>query len=145
MPEFADIIAPLAPPPAPLPIAWIIASVGAVLLLLGLIGLRVLYRRRHQRRALKQLKQAESLLQSNTINARQAMFALASALSQVYPVTAAGQRFSPTVIHEATLSNEWSDFLRTIDAARFAARVPQTQQAVTLLTVAKQWVHRAAC
>lgn len=145
MPELADIIPPLAPPAAPLPLAWIVITVAAVLFLLGLILWRARYRSRHRRLALKQIRLAYTRCQSHALNPRQALFAIAAALSRIYPATRAGKRWAPPASAEHEPAEEWSAFLRALDAARFAAPHPSAEQVAHLAAAAQQWIRRAPC
>lgn len=145
MPDFADIIPPLAPPPAAPPYGWIIFG-GAVLLAFALGWLaRASFRSRHKRRALAQIRNAERILQQGQINPRLALFAAHAALALVYPLAQAGQRTTPPAslaeIHHA----QWRAFVSDLDQARFAAGATSMQDARTLLGSAQLWIGRMPC
>ena len=84
LPALVDIIAPLAPPPAPPPYGWIAFGLG-IALLVTLIVARVWWQRsRHRRAALAQIKHAEHALQQQQLDPRGASFKAAQALSLAY-------------------------------------------------------------
>ena len=132
--ELADIIAPITPPPAPPPYAWIAFGVAlGVVALLGL-GYFLWRRSRHRRAALAQLKRAQHALQQHQLGPRNAAFQAALALRRAYRTAPQG---------EAT--SEWANFLRALDQARYAEQSPSTQDSVQLLERTRRWIVRAPC
>lgn len=123
--ELLDIVAPLAPPPAPPPYGWIALGIAALVLLIGGLFYLVWRRCRVRRTALAQLKRTAHALRYQRVDARTAAFQIGSAVrgishhpqSQVFP--------------------DWSDFLRALDRARFAPRVPSVDTSTQLLERAR--------
>ena len=132
--ELADIIAPITPPAAPPPYAWIAFGVAlGVVALLGL-GYFLWRRSRHRRAALAQLKRAQHALQQHQLGPRNAAFQAALALRRAY-------RTAP----QGDAANEWTNFLGALDQARYAEQSPSTQDSVQLLERARHWIVRAPC
>ena len=128
--ELADIVAPIAPPPAPLPYEWI--ALGVVLLLLVLAWvLRFWLKRTHNRRlARTALKRTEWALQRGKLDARAAAFQIARAVQSAVPLQQ----------HTDALA----EFSQALDHARFSPRPIDTEQATQLLTQARRWIAHAA-
>ncbi len=126
--ELADIIAPLAPPPAPLPYMWIALGVALVLLLLFFALHRWLKRTRSQRWASAALKRTERDLQSGKLDARAAVFQIARA----------AHMSAPQQQHEAA----WATLAQALDHARFSPQPIDALQAVQLLAQVRQWIGR---
>lgn len=124
--ELLDIVAPLAPPPAPPPYGWITVGTGfAILIVVG-----VLYfawrRNRMRRAALAQLRRTEHALRDQRIDARVAAFQIHSALQYVH-----GQAFGK-------ISVDWAELGRALDHARFAAQLPSVTNSAQLLDRARK-------
>ena len=120
-----DIVAPLAPPPAPPPYGWIALGVGALVLLLAGLVYLAWRRRREQRTALAQLKRTAYALRYQRVDARTAAFQIGYAVRQVSR--------NP----QSHVSSEWSDFSRALDQARFAPRAPSVDTSTQLLQRAR--------
>lgn len=135
MSDLVDIIAPLPPPPAPWPIAWLVA--GAVLVLLTLFGLiaRRWWRHRRQRAALRTLRRVERALAAQTLDARQAAFASAEALRQAYdtPHLTAMQHAEP----------RWQALIAQLDDLRYRQDTPAMGSG--MLPEIRHWIRRAPC
>lgn len=132
--ELADIIAPIMPPPAPPPYAWIAFGVAVgVVALLGL-GFFLGWRSRHRRAALAQLKRTQQALKQHQLDPRSAVFQAARALRCAY-------RTAP----QSDAANEWTIFLDALDQARYAEQSPSIQDSVQLLERARHWIVRAPC
>lgn len=120
-----DIVAPLAPPPAPPPYGWIVLGIGALILLIG--GLCYLAWRRHRvkRTALAKLKRTARALRNQRVDARTATFQIDSAVRGI-------SRHS-----QSHVSPDWADFSRALDQARFAPRTPSVDTSTQLLERAR--------
>jgi hypothetical protein len=130
--ELLDIIAPLAPPPAPPHYGWIALGVIWALLIVG--GLLYLgWRRGRERRvALAQLKRTAQALRHQQVDPRTAAFRTGLALRHVF-------RTPPS-----QSSGDWAHFLRALDQARFGPQVPTTHTSAQLLERARHFL-RARC
>jgi hypothetical protein len=132
--ELADIIAPVAPPPAPLPYGWIAIGI-AIFILIAFIVLRVLWRRnRNRRAALTQLKRTERALRQGNLDARAAAFQAAQALHCVYSLRQQSDQLA---------SPAWMEFIAALDRARYAAHPIGNQDATQLLATTREWIMRA--
>ena len=132
--DLADIIAPAVPPPAPPPYAWIALGI-AVFILIAFIVLRMLWRRsRYRRAALAQLKRTERALQQGNLDARAAAFQAARALHCVY---------SASPQSDKAASSQWTEFIATLERARYAAHPIDKQDATQLLATTREWIIRA--
>ena len=132
--ELADIIAPIAPAPAPPPYGWIALGVGLTLIAALLVA-RLLWRRsRNRRAALAQLKRAEQALQQQQLDPRTAVFQAALAVRRAYHTAP-----------RSDAASEWINFLGALDQARYAAQAPSRQDSVQLLERARHWIVRAPC
>lgn len=136
MSDLADIIAPLPPPPAPWPVAWLIA--GGVLVALALLGWLAWHwqRRRTRRTALRRLRQAERALAAQAIDAQEAAFIAAEALRLAWRVS----RLTPTQVMDA----RWQDLIAQLDALRYQKQTEALPLA-PLLRDAGHWIKRAPC
>lgn len=136
MNDLADIIAPLPPPPAPWPVAWLIA--GAVFVMLALLGWLAWrwHRRRLRRQALRRIKLAEKALAADTLDPREAAFIAAEALRQAYRVT----HITPAQVTDV----RWQTLVAQLDALRYHA-VPADAPLAPLLRETRHWIRRAPC
>ena len=141
MVELADIIAPIAAPPAPPPYGWIV--LGAVLFVLILFfGLWFwLKHTRAQRRARALLARSARALHSGKIDARAAAFEIARALSHVQAPSLPSKGEEKNARHET----EWAEFTQALTRARFSPHAIDTQHAAQLLAQARKWIARAPC
>lgn len=130
--ELLDIVAPLAPPPAPPPYGWIALGIGLVVLLLG--GLLYFFwrRNRDRRAALAQLKRTAHALRYQRIDARSAAFQTGSALRGI-----------PGSLSRHA-STDWESFFRALDQARFAPYMPSVDTSAQLIERARDLL-RAQC
>lgn len=136
MSELADIVAPLPPPPAPLPLAWLIAAgVLAMLAALGWLAWRW-HRRRARRAALRHLRLAEKLFAADPLDAREATFIAADALRQAWRVP----RLTPEQVSDA----RWQTLIGELDALRYRAD-SETPPLAPLLREIRHWIRRAPC
>lgn len=127
--ELLDIVAPLAPPPAPPPYGWIALGVGSLLLLMcGLLYL-VWRRSRDRRAALAQLKRTARALRHQHVDSRTAAFQIDLALRRVF-------RTPPSQIHE-----DWKSFSNALDHARFAPQMPGAHASEQLLARARDFLR----
>ena len=121
-----DIVAPLAPPPAPPPYGWIALGVGTSILLIGGLLYLAWRRRRVQRTALAQLKRTAYALRNQRIDARTAAFQIGYTVRRISRNT---KKYS--------VSLDWTDFSRALDQARFAPRTPSADTSAKLLERAR--------
>lgn len=130
--DLLDIVAPLAPPPAPPPYGWI--ALGAVLLVLVMAGVLYLVWRRNRacRTALVQMKRAAHALHEQRIDARAAVFQIS--------VTLRGLPGKPM----SSGSADWADFSRALDQARFAPCIPSADTSAHLIERARDLL-RTSC
>ena len=128
--ELADIIAPIAPPPAPLPYEWIALGLVLLVLILFLVLRFWLKRTHHRRLARTALKHTERALQRGKLDARAAAFQIARAV----------QSAAPLQQH----TDAWAEFSQALDRARFSPHPIDTEQATQLLTQARRWIAHAA-
>lgn len=126
-----DIVAPLAPPPAPPPYGWI--ALGVLCALLVVVGAAYgLWRcTRLRRTAWTQLQRTARALREGRVDARTAAFQTGSAL---HPVV----RASPDQAFEDL------DFWRALDQARFARQKPSVEASEHLIAQARHLL-RARC
>lgn len=82
--ELLDIVAPLAPPPAPPPYGWIALGIAALVLLIGGLFYLVWRRCRVRRTALAQLKRTAHALRYQRVDARTAAFQIGSAVRGIF-------------------------------------------------------------
>lgn len=124
-----DIVAPLAPPPAPPPYGWIALGVGCALLIVaGLLYLR--WRRNRERRlARAQLKHTAHALRQQRIDPRTAAFQIGSVLRRVFPRTSRDRS-----------SGDWANFSTALDQARYASQMPSAETSAQLLDQAYHFV-----
>ena len=152
--ELADIIAPIAPPTAPPPYEWIALGVALFALILFFMLRLWLKRTRARRWARAALKRTERELKLGKLDARAAAFQIAWALRDEYPNKRPLRSQRGEVLRkylclrggrrmDALNSEAWSDFLQTLDRARFSPHPIDTQQAAQLLAQAHQWIGRA--
>lgn len=120
-----DIVAPLAPPPAPPPYGGIALGAGALILLIGGLFYLAWRRRRVQRTALAQLKRTSRALRYQLIDARTAAFQIGSAVRRISRNT------------KNSVSPAWTDFSRALDQARFAPYTPGTDTSAQLIERAR--------
>ena len=127
-----DIVAPLAPPPAPPPYGWI--ALGVLLALLVIIGGGYgLWRRNRSRRtASVQLQRTARALREGRVDARTAAFQTGSA---IHAVVLASPHATP---------DGWADFLRALDQACFARPMPSVKTSEGLIAQARDFL-RARC
>lgn len=144
MPELVDIIAPIAPPPAPADYKGLIFALGVLILILLFILFRHLRRTRHQRLALKKLRRAEAGLLAGKLNARHAAFEIGSALHHRH-ARCASVRAQARNHPRGTQANEWAAFMAALDESCYAAPEPDAQQTTRLLAQARQWLVRPPC
>jgi len=130
--ELLDIVAPLAPLPAPPPYGWIALGVVCALLMVGGPLYLVWRRSRERRAALAQLKRTEHALRHQRVDPRTAAFQTGSALRRVF-------RPPPSQV-----SDDWANFSRALDRARFAPQMPSTHTSAQLLARARDFL-RAQC
>ena len=130
--ELLDIVAPLAPPPAPPPYGWI--ALGAVLAILIIGGVLYLGWRcsRDRRAALAHLKRTAHALRQQRVDPRTAAFQTGSALRRVF-------RTPPSRV-----CGDWENFSRALDRARFAPEMPSAHTSAQLLARARHFL-RARC
>lgn len=130
--ELLDIVAPLAPPPAPPPYGWI--APGAVLAILIIAGVVYLgwRRSRDRRAALAQLKRTAHALRQQRVDPRTAAFQTGSALRRVF-------RTPPSQV-----PGDWAHFSNALDRARFAPQMPTAHTSAQLLARARDFL-RARC
>lgn len=130
--ELLDIVAPLAPPPAPPPYGWI--ALGVVLALLIVGGLLYLgWRRSRSRRvALAQLRRTAHALRHQRIDPRTAAFQTGLALRRIF-------RTPPSQV-----SGDWAHFSNALDRARYASSIPSAEASAQLLVRARHLL-RARC
>lgn len=128
-----DIVAPLAPPPAPPPYGWIaLGAVGALLMVGGLLYLG--WRRSRDRRAaLAHLKRTAHALRHQRIDPRTAAFQTGLALRRVFRGTPPSQR-----------SGDWAHISNALDQARFAPQMPSAETSAQLIAQARHFL-RARC
>jgi len=140
--ELADIIAPIAAPPAPPPYGWI-ALGAAVFALILFFGLWFWLRRTRKRRlARAALKRAEHALQMGKVDARAVAFEIARALNYTPPLPTLSLKGEEEI---AWGDPEWTDFTQALTHARFSPHPIDTQHAAQLLAQARQWIARAPC
>ena len=125
-----DIVAPLAPPPAPPPYGWI--AWGVLLALLVIVGAGYgLWRRNRPRRAASvQLRRIARALREGRVDPRTAAFQTGTALP-------------PDVLASLQISDD-ADFRRTLDQARYARQKPSVEASERLIAEAHQLL-RARC
>jgi hypothetical protein len=126
--ELADIIAPVAPPPAPPPYEWIALGLALFALILFFVLRLWLKRTRARRWARAALKRTERELKLGKLDARAAAFEIARAVKCVGPLQKNAE--------------EWPEFIKHLDQARFSPHPIDTQQAAQLLVQAHQWISR---
>lgn len=141
MPELVDIIAPIAPPPVPTNYVWLIFAIVVCLLILlaGIFWQR--QRTRTHRLALKKLQRTERALHAGKLSTRRAAFEIGAALN------INGRHAIPETPSQdsAAAANEWAEFRAALDASRYAAPEPNTQQTAQLLAQARHWIARTPC
>lgn len=130
--ELLDIVAPLAPPPAPPSYGWIALAVVWALLIVG--GLLYLgwHRSRSRRVALAQLRRTAHALRHQRIDPRTAAFQTGLALRRVF-------RTPPSQV-----SGDWAHFSNALDRARYASSIPSAEASAQLLERARHLL-RARC
>ena len=123
--ELLDIVAPLAPPPAPPSYGWIALGIVWVLLIAG--GLLYLgWRRNHDRRAaLWQLKRTAHALGHRRVDPRSAAFQTGSALRRVV------RKPSSQAV------DDWASFSIALDRARYASPNPSAETSAQLIDRAR--------
>lgn len=126
-----DIVAPLAPPPAPPPYGWIALGTLCALLILGGVIYRFWRRSRPRRTAWSQLQYTARALAEGRVDPRTAAFQTGSAL---HPVRDAH--------YQAT--DDWADFFCALDRARFARQAPSADTSERLIAQARRLL-RARC
>ena len=126
-----DIVAPLAPPPAPPPYGWIALGVLLALLVVAGAGYALWRRNRARRAAWTQLQRTARALREGRVDPRTAAFQTGSAL---YPVF----RNSPQQ------SSDWANFWEALDQARFARQMPNVATSEHLIAQARHFL-RARC
>ncbi len=127
--ELLDIIAPLAPPPAPPPYGWIVlGTVSALVIVSGLLYLG--WRRGRERRvALAQLKRTAQALRHQRVDPRTAAFQTGLALRHVF-------RTPPS-----RSPGDWAHFSNALDHARFAPQMPSAHTSAQLLERARHFLR----
>lgn len=130
--ELLDIVAPLAPPPAPPPYGWIALGVVLAIVIIGGVLYLGWRRSRDRRAALAQLKRTAHALRQQRVDPRTAAFQTGSALRCVFR-TPPGQA-----------SGDWAHFLNALDQARFAPQMPSKETSEQLLAQARHFL-RARC
>lgn len=132
--ELVDIIAPITPPPAPLPYGWMMLGV-ALGLVLAISAAVLWWRRSRDRRvALSQLKRTERALRLQHLDPRAAVFQAALALRRVHRPTRA---LAPP--------SDWTHYLNALDHARYAPQLPSVQASMQLLARTRHWILRPPC
>mgnify|MGYP000085345979 CR=1 FL=1 len=143
MPELADIIPPIVPPPAPVSHGWLIAA----LILVSLLLLALLFwqrrRSRQPRLALKKLRRTELGLRAGKLNPRRAVFEIGAVLKHLSVKPASKRRARS--YSAATPAEEWASFMQALDESRYAAPEPDMQNTSQLLAQARRWIKRTAC
>ena len=127
--ELLDIVAPLAPPPAPPPYGWIaLGVIWAILMVGGLLYLG--WRRSRDRRvALTQLKRTAHALRHQCVDPRTAAFQTGLALRRVF-------RTPPSQV-----SRDWAHFSNALDEARFGPQMPRKETSEQLLAQARHFLR----
>ena len=110
--ELLDIVAPLAPPPAPPLYGWIALGIGVLILLIGSFLFLMWRRRRAQRAALAQLKRTAHALRYQRIDTRTAAFQTGAAVRRLL------------LSSRSQASADWADFSQALDRARYARQMP---------------------
>lgn len=127
-----DIVAPLAPPPAPPPYGWIALGVLCALLVVVGAGYGLWHRRRPRRTAWAQLQRTARALREGRVDPRTAAFQTGSALHSVVRAP-----------HDL-VTGDWAEFLCALDQARFAQQKPSIETSEQLIAQARRYL-RARC
>ncbi|MHB8915335.1 MAG: DUF4381 family protein [Thiobacillus sp.] len=127
-----DIVAPLAPPPAPPPYGWIALGVLCALMVVVGAGYGFWRRTRPRRAAWAQLQRTAQALREGRVDPRTAAFQTGSAL---HPAVLASD-------YQAT--GDWAGFLHALDQARFARQIPSVDTSEHLIVQARDFL-RARC
>ncbi len=127
-----DIVAPLAPPPAPPPYGWMALGIISAILIIGGVLYLGWRRSRDRRAALAQLKRTAHALHQQRVDPRTAAFQIGSALRRVFGTP------------PSQVSGDWAHFSNALDRARFAPQMPAAHTSAQLLARALDFL-RARC
>ena len=138
--ELADIIAPVAPPPAPLPYGLI--ALGLTLLIVLIAGLAWFWlkRTRARRAALSQLQRLDRALRQRRLDPRDAAFQTGTALTLALPRKRGPMLDSAR--RDDAVEGPWRAFIAELDHARYASPAPDAAQAHHLVKQARHWVRK---
>lgn len=137
MNEFYDIVAPMPPPAAPLPLSWIIAGAVTFTLLFLAVTLWRRRRTRHRRQALRALQRIRHALRVGDITPAQAAYGVAAALRLAYRTTRLDAAFHA--------QPGWRTLVQGLDAGRYAPPQTVREDGAALLAAAEFWIRRAPC
>ena len=123
-----DIVAPLAPPPAPPPYTWIALGVLGALLMVGGVLYWLWQRSRLRRTARAKLQRTARALREGRVDPRTAAFQTGLALHSIMDTPSQAAR-------------DWAEFLRTLDQARFAREAPSSDTSAQLIAQARRFLR----